>query len=93
MEGLIPRLVLSSPPRVILPSKVPELNPTTAEMTAMVEALSFLGPRGPVARDADSFIFYDSKHAAGVCLGTIQARTHVQLALLCQQVMLSAQHR
>ena len=26
----------------------------TAEMTAMVEALSFLGPRGPVARDMDS---------------------------------------
>ena len=50
-------------------------------MTAMIEALSFLGPRGPVARDMDSFIHYDSKHAAGVCLGTIQARTHVQLAL------------
>ena len=45
----------------------------TAEMTAMVEALSFLGPRGPVARDMDSFIYYDSKHAAGACLGTIQA--------------------
>ena len=50
----------------------------TAEMTAMVEALSFLGPRGPVARDVDSCIYYDSKHAAGVCLGTIQARTHFQ---------------
>ena len=32
---------------------------------------------------------YDSKHAAGVCLGTIQARTHVQLALACQQSMIS----
>ena len=49
-------------------------------MTATIEALSFLGPRGPVARDTDSCIYYDSKHAAGVCLGTIQARTHVQLA-------------
>ena len=29
----------------------------TAEMTAMVEALSFLGPRGPVARDEQSCIF------------------------------------
>ena len=28
----------------------------TAEMTAMVEALSFLGPRGPVARDEQSCI-------------------------------------
>ena len=53
----------------------------TADMTAMIEALSFLGPRGPVARDGQSCIFYDSMHAAGICLGTIQARTHVQQAL------------
>ena len=33
------------------------------------------------------------KHAAGICLGTIQARTHVQLALACQQSMIRAQHR
>ena len=65
----------------------------TAEMTAMIEALSFLGPRGPVARDANSCIYYDAKHAAGVCLGTIQARTHVQQALACQRSMLSVQHR
>ena len=65
----------------------------TTEMTAMVEALSFLGPRGPVARHTNSCISYDSKHAAGVCLGTIQSRTHVQLALACQQSTLSAQHR
>ena len=38
-------------------------------MTAMVEALSFLGPCGPVARDANLCMYYDSKHAAGVCLG------------------------
>ena len=65
----------------------------TADMTAMIEALSFLGPHGPVARDANSCMCYDSKHAAGVCLGTVQARTHVQLALACQQLMLSVQHR
>ena len=53
----------------------------TAEMTAMFEALSFLGPRGPVTLDEQSCIYYDSMHAAGICLGTIQARTHVQLAL------------
>ena len=40
----------------------------TPEMTAMVEALSLLGPRGPVARDSNSYVFHDSKHAAGVCL-------------------------
>ena len=49
----------------------------TVEMTAMIEALSFLWPRGPVARDMDSCIYYDSKHAAGVCLGTIQAQAHM----------------
>ena len=65
----------------------------TAEMSAMIEALSFLGPRGPKARDANSCIYYDTKHAAGVYMGTIQARTHVQLALACQQSMLSVQHR
>ena len=65
----------------------------TAQMTAMFEALSFLGPRGPVTRDEQSCIHYDSMHAAGICLGTIQARTHVQLALACQQSMIRAQHR
>ena len=65
----------------------------TAEMSAMVEALFFLGPHGPVVLDANSCIFYDSKHAAGICLGTIQARTHVQLALACQQSLLKVQHR
>ena len=46
----------------------------TAEMTAMIEAFSFLGPRGPVTHDELSRIVYDSMHAAGICLGTIQAR-------------------
>ena len=36
---------------------------------------------------------YDSLHAAGVYLDTIQARTHVQLALACQQSMIFAQHK
>ena len=62
----------------------------TAEMTALIEAFSFLGPHGTVARDEQSCFFHDSKHAAGVCLGTIQARAHVQLALACQQSMICA---
>ena len=37
--------------------------------------------------------FFDSQHAAGVCLGTIRALTHVHLALACQRSMLCAQHR
>ena len=64
----------------------------TAEMTAMFEALSFLCPRGPVTRDEQSCFYYDSMHAAGFCLGTIQARTHVQLALACQQSMIRVRH-
>ena len=44
------------------------------------------------AFNVESCIYYDSKHAAGVCLGTIHARTHVQLALACQRSMLCAQH-
>ena len=44
----------------------PVITTPTAEMSAMIEALSFLGPCGPVARDANSCIYYDSKHAAGV---------------------------
>ena len=65
----------------------------TIEMTAMIDALSFLGSRGPVTHDEQSCIFYDSMHAAGICLGTMQARTHVQLALACQQSIIRVQHR
>ena len=65
----------------------------TAEMTAMFGALSFLGPRGLVALDEQSRIYFDSMHAAGICLGTILARPHVQLALACQQSTIRAQHR
>ena len=36
-----------------------------------------LGPHGLVAREAHARVFYDSKHAAGACLGTFLARTHV----------------
>ena len=32
-------------------------------------------------------------HAAGICLGTVQARTQVQLALACQQSLIHAQRR
>ena len=55
-------------------------NNNTAEMIAMIEALFFLGPHGLVARYEQACICYDSLHAACVCLGTIQAWTHVQLA-------------
>ena len=65
----------------------------TAEMTAMIEALAFLGPRVPVAREEQSCFYCGSLHAAGICLGTIQARTHVQLGLACQRSMIFAQRK
>ena len=64
---------------------------STAEMTARIEALSFLGLHGLVARDEQSCIYYDSQHAACIYLGTIQARTHLQLALAGQRSMIFAQ--
>ena len=65
----------------------------TAELSSIVEALSFLGPRGLVACDAHSCNFFDSRHAVGVCLGTVHARAHEQLGLSCQQLSLKVQHR
>ena len=38
-------------------------------------------------------IYYDAQHAARVCLGTIQGRTHVQLGLAYQRSMTRAQHK
>ena len=49
----------------------------------MFEALSFFGLRGPVTHDEQSCIYHDSTHAAAFCLGTVQVRTHVQLAPAC----------
>ena len=43
--------------------------------------------------DEQSRIFHDFMHAAGLCLGTMQARTHVQLALACQRSMILAQRK
>ena len=43
------------------------------EMTAMIEALFFLGPHKPVTWDEQSCIYCDSLRAAGNCLDTILA--------------------
>ena len=62
----------------------------TAETSSMIEALSFLGLW--LGMSSRAFIC-DSLHAAGVCLGTIQARTPVQLAFACQRSMAFAQRK
>ena len=54
------------------------------------DVFTTIGHHGRVARDVESCTYQDSKHAAGVSLGTIQARTNVQLALACQRSMLCA---
>ena len=65
----------------------------TAEMTAMIEALFFLGPHGRVARDEQSCIFMILCMLLVLALGTLQARTHVQLTLACQPSMIFAQRK
>ena len=65
----------------------------TAELWNVVEALSFLGPHGPVAPDSQACIFHDSRHAASICLGTVQSRANVSLGLTCQRVLLQIQLR
>ena len=63
----------------------------SAEMTAMMEALLFLGPRGPVARYANSCIYCHSKQCCWFVLGHDSSR-HACSALACQQSMLGVQH-
>ena len=46
----------------------------TTELSSIIVALSFLGHNGPFARDSQACIFYDSTHAASICLGTVQSR-------------------
>ena len=80
--------------KLILHSQVPESIPIMPlKCRPLQKRFPFLGHHGPVARDAHSCVFYGSKHAAGVCLGTLLARTHAQLGVSCQQLLLKVQHR
>ena len=65
----------------------------TCEITAMIVAFSFFGSRSPVTPGEQNSDFFDSMHAAGICLGTIQARTHVQLTLAYQQSVIRVQRK
>ena len=65
----------------------------TAEMTAMSEALSFLGPHGPFARDANSCVFVDSKHAAGVAWARFRLAHTSSWRSPAKQLLLKVQHR
>ena len=60
------------------------LHTNNTELSSIIEAVTFLAPIGPVARDSQAWIFHDSKHAANMCLGMIQSRTNVPLGLTSQ---------
>ena len=80
MEGLMSCLAQSRQ-KLIWHLQVPELTPTTP-LKCRPWLRPFPWAHGPNARDANSCVFHDPEHAAGICLGTIQARTHVQLSLV-----------
>ena len=66
----------------------------TTEMSAFVEALSFPGPTGPVARDAHFVFSMIPSMLLVFAWAQFHARTHVQLGLSCQQLLLKVvQHR
>ena len=65
----------------------------TVEMTAMVEALSFLGPRGPVARDVVS-CFFMTPNMLPVCPWARFKPAHMSSwHLPVNESTLSVQHR
>ena len=55
----------------------------TAELSKIIEALSFLG----------ACILFDSRHAASICLGTVPSRADVLLRLTCQRLLSQIQLR
>ena len=75
MEIFMSCLGQSSQPKHTLPVQGPKFNSNNT-----------VGPLGPAVRGSHSCIFYDSKPAAGVCLGTVQTRANVQLGLECQRL-------
>ena len=60
---------------------------STAEMTTMIEALSYFGLYGFLARVEQSCIYDNSLHVVGFCLGMIGARTQIQLAFALRFTM------
>ena len=63
------------------------------ELCGIVESLQFPMPLRLVLRDSHVCIFFDSQHAADVCLGSVQPRTNVRHAGISQQFLLHVQLR
>ena len=64
-----------------------------AELSGIIHALQFFNPLEQVPRGSRAFIFFDSQHAADVCLGSVQPRTNVRVAGSSQQLFLQVQLR
>ena len=58
-----------------------------------LESLHVLSLLGPVPRDSHACISYHPRHAANVCLGSVQSRTNVRLGVTSQQLLLQVQLR
>ena len=65
--------------------------PNTGELSGIVESLQFPMPLRLVLRDSRVCIFFDSQHAADVCLGSVRPRTNVRHAGISQQFLLQVQ--
>ena len=92
MEGSISCLARSSQPKHISRMQVPESTPTTPSNSRVFSRR--FPSKGATARLSVVHIlasFLDSKHAAGVLLGTVQTRANVQLGLACQRLLLQIQ--
>ena len=60
----------------------------TARLSGIIESLHFLSLLGSVPRASHACISYDPRHAANVCLGSVQSRTNVRLGVTCQKLLL-----
>ena len=67
--------------------------PTTLQLSGTVESLHFLSLVDPVLRGSHACVFFDSRHAADVCCGSVQPRTNVRFASTRQQLLLHVQLR
>ena len=66
----------------------------TTELSSFIEALSFLGPAGPVARGSQACIFFDSKTCGRhMCGNDTDTHECVPLGLTSQRLLLRAQLR
>ena len=65
----------------------------TAELSGITESLHFLCLAARFPRSSRVCIFHDTRHAADVCLGSVQSLTNVRLGLTSQSHLLPVQLR